>query len=92
MLKILSIVINVCIIYTEYGDKMISYEPLWQTMEKKKITTYTLIKYHNISVNTIYRLKHGMGISTLLLDDLCMILDCRVEDILLFVPGNKKAD
>ncbi|MGN1481910.1 helix-turn-helix domain-containing protein [Porcipelethomonas sp.] len=68
---------------------MISYSPLWETMKKKNITTYTLIKKYNFSKNTIHRLKHNMGLSTLLLNDLCSILDCRVEDVLLYVPDNQ---
>lgn len=31
---------------------MVSYAPLWNTMEQKGITTYALIKKHNI--NKIY--------------------------------------
>ncbi len=68
---------------------MISYEPLWKTMKSKNITTYKLITKHNISKNTIHRLKHNYGISTLLLNDLCSILDCKVEDILLYIPDEK---
>ena len=65
---------------------MISYEPLWETMKKKNITAYKLIKEYNVSRNTIYRLKHNKGISTVLLNDLCTILDCKVENILLYIP------
>lgn len=68
---------------------MISYAPLWETMKAKNITTYTLIKKYNISKNTIHRLKHNYGISTILLNDLCSILNCKVEDILLYVPDEK---
>lgn len=67
---------------------MISYSPLWETMKKKNVTTYTLIKKYNFSKNTIYRLKHNMGLSTLLLNDLCSILDCKVEDVLLYIPDD----
>lgn len=61
---------------------MINYEPLWKTMKRKNITTYTLINKYNFSSNTIHRLKHNMGSSTLLINDLCRILNCRVEDIM----------
>lgn len=67
---------------------MISYKPLWKTMKKRNITSYTLINKYNISKNTIYRLKHNEGMSTTLLNDLCRILNCRVEDILLYVPDD----
>lgn len=63
---------------------MIVYTPLWETMRKKGITTYALINKHNISSSTIHRLRHNMGVTTQLIDDLCIILDCKVEDILKF--------
>lgn len=58
-------------------------------MKSKNVTTYTLITKYNISKNTIHRLKHNFGISTILLNDLCSILDCKVEDILLYVPDEE---
>lgn len=68
---------------------MIVYEPLWETMKKKNISTYSLIKNYNISKNTIFRLKHNKGISTLLLNDLCNILNCKVDDVLLYIPDKE---
>ena len=38
---------------------MISYAPLWATMEKKHATTYTLQFKGEISSSTIRRLKAG---------------------------------
>lgn len=64
---------------------MISYEPFWNTLKAKGVTTYALINKHNISSSTIDRMRKGYGISTLKIDDLCKILDCRVEDIILYV-------
>lgn len=63
---------------------MISYEPLWSTMEKQGITKYQLIYHWGISSNTLRRMGHGEPISTNTLNELCLILDCRVEDILKF--------
>jgi DNA-binding Xre family transcriptional regulator len=51
-------------------------------MKKKGISTYALINKHNISSSTINRLRHNMGVTTQLIDDLCKILDCNVEDIM----------
>lgn len=64
---------------------MISYEPLYETMKKKGITTYKLINDYGISRSLLDRLKHNKPITTVTLDDLCKILDCRVEDILIYV-------
>ena len=64
---------------------MISYEPFYRTMKKKGITTYRLINDYNISRSLLDRLKHNKPISTVTLNDLCIILDCRVEDILVYI-------
>ncbi|MDE6470598.1 MAG: helix-turn-helix transcriptional regulator [Eubacterium sp.] len=63
---------------------MISYEPFWNTLKNSNESTYTLISKHNISSSTIDRLRKGKGISTQTIDDLCRILKCRVEDILVY--------
>ena len=61
---------------------MITYEPLYETMKKKRVTTYKLINDFGISRSLIDRLKHNKPITTVTLNDLCRILDCWVEDIL----------
>lgn len=63
---------------------MVSYKPLWQTMEKKGITTYTLIQKYKIQSKTIYNLKHEKNITTATIENLCNILECTPNDILTF--------
>jgi len=65
---------------------LISYEPFWETLKEKGMTTYTLITYHNISSATIDRIKKGGGITTAKLDDLCRILQCEICDIVKYIP------
>lgn len=65
---------------------MISYEPFWNTLKKRGITTYALINKYNISSATIDRMKKGGGISTMKIDDFCRILDCKVSDIIRYLP------
>ena len=67
---------------------MISYEPLYETMKEKGVTTYRLINEYGISRSLLDRLKHNRPISTVTLNDLCSILHCRVEDILIFTEDN----
>ena len=55
-------------------------------MRRKGITTYALIKDYSFSRGTLDSLKHGRNISTATLNDLCNILSCRVEDILVHIP------
>ena len=61
---------------------LISYKPLFETMQKKNITEYQLIFNQGLSANTIHRIKKGLPITTKTLDTLCFILDCEVQDIL----------
>ena len=65
---------------------VISYRPFYETLYRKGITDDYLIYKQGISPTTIHRMKHGKGITTATLDTLCEILDCRVEDILEYVP------
>lgn len=67
---------------------MISYEPLYKTLKAKGISTYKLINEYGISRSLLDRLKHNRPISTVTLNDLCNILHCNVEDILLFIDDN----
>lgn len=69
--------------------KMITYTPLWETMRKKEMSAYRLIRYYGFSSNTIYRLRHNQGISTTLLDRLCLLLNCNVEDIIEYIPSGQ---
>ena len=66
--------------------KVISYAPFYKTLQTKEITTYKLIKDHNISRSLLDRLKHNKPISTVTLNDLCSILNCKVEDIVEYIP------
>lgn len=68
---------------------MISYAPLWRTMERQGVTTYTLRNKggdNNISGSTLLRLQAGESVSTNTLDALCKILNCQLSDIAIFVP------
>ena len=74
-------------IFTRGGGPIIVYDPLWQTMRRKGITTYTLIKDYSFSKGTLDSLKHNRNISTATLNDLCQILDCSVEEVLCYIPA-----
>ncbi|MBR5140725.1 MAG: helix-turn-helix transcriptional regulator [Clostridia bacterium] len=64
---------------------MISYDPFYKTLKEKGITTYALINQYGISRSLLDRLKHNKPISTVTLNDLCSILDCDVDHILVFI-------
>ncbi len=64
---------------------MISYVPFYETLKKKDISTYKLIKEYNVSRGLLDRLHNNKPISTATLNDLCDILDCKVEDIMIYI-------
>lgn len=64
---------------------MISFTPFWKTLKDSGKTTYTLINKYDISSATISRLRNNKGITPVTVNDLCKILECRVEDILEFI-------
>lgn len=67
---------------------MISYEPFYRTLKAKGISTYKLINEYGISRSLLDRLKHNRPISTVTLNDLCSILRCKVEDVLVYTEDN----
>ena len=70
---------------------MVSYAPLWRTMEKSGATTYTLQVKGGISSSTIRRLKAGDSVSTNTLDALCKILNCTIQDVVEYLPDDWKS-
>lgn len=71
---------------------MVSYDRLWETMEKRKISQYRLIKEFGLSSGQMSRLKKNTYVSTHTLETLCRILDCRIEDVMevSFEDGKKE--
>lgn len=65
---------------------MIVYTPLWETLKRKGLSTYTLRNKFEISGSTVQRLRKNMSVSTNTLDDLCKLLKCTLNDIAAFVP------
>lgn len=68
---------------------MMVYTPFWETLEKSKDSWYTLTNKHHMSNATLHRLKHNQGVSTRTLNDLCRILNCNIQDVVLYVPSNQ---
>lgn len=64
---------------------MIDYSPLWETMAKKQVSTYTLIKVHHFSSRTIHSLRHNESITLNTLERLCTVLDCSPSEVFKFV-------
>jgi len=68
---------------------MISYTPLWKTMERTGATTYTLQVKGGVSSSTIRRMKANESVSTNTLDAICKILNCRLPDVAEYIPDEE---
>ena len=66
---------------------MISYKPFWVTLQASSESTYTLIKNHRVSSSTIDKLRRNKPMNTTTINDLCRILNCRVEDVMEYIPS-----
>lgn len=68
---------------------MIDYSPFWETLQKSKETTYTLISKHHISSATLDKLRKNKPMNTTTINDLCRILGCRIEEIAQYIPSEE---
>ena len=66
---------------------MIVYDPFWETLRRSGESTYTLIKNHRISSSTIDKLRRNKPLNTTTINDLCRILNCRVQDVMEYIPS-----
>lgn len=64
---------------------LISYDPLWRTMEERGITKYTLIYKLGFSAYTITNLRKNKSITMNTLEKLCKALQCSPNDVIQFV-------
>lgn len=64
---------------------MIDYSPFWDTLKNSN----ELITMYNISSATIDKLRKNKPMNTTTLNDLCRILNCRLEDVAQYIPSDK---
>lgn len=67
---------------------MISYQPLWVTLAKKRLKKKDL--YTVASSATVARMGNEDYVSLELIDKLCLFLDCPVSDVIEVLPGPQK--
>jgi DNA-binding Xre family transcriptional regulator len=82
-------IISAIISIVKGAGTVIRYAPLWKTMDKQEVTTYTLRFKHGMSHATVQRLQADMPVSTHTLNKLCTILDCRLEDVAEYIPDKE---
>lgn len=67
---------------------MITFDPLWDTLKKRGISQYKLIKEYNFSTGVLDRLRKNGNVTLNTLNDLCQKLNCSVEEIIEFKPDS----
>ena len=64
---------------------MIVFDRLWVTMKERGISQYKLIKEYGISTGQLDRLRKNENVNSYTLNQLCRILNCRLENIAEYV-------
>jgi len=65
---------------------VLDYSPMWETMRRKEISQYSLLKA-GIDNKTLDSIKKGNNITLLTLEKICTILDCSPNDVVRFVSN-----
>ena len=59
-----------------------TYKPLWKLLIDKDMTKKELMQKAAISKSTIDKMGRGENISLEIIDRICSLFDCRVEDVI----------
>ena len=70
----------------------VSYRKLWHILLDKKISRTKFPKMAGISDYSYRKLLYDQDVSTEVLTKICTALDCEVQDIVDFLPGEKKVN
>ena len=61
---------------------MISYKPLMKLMIEKDLTRADICKKLNLSCTTLAKLSKGDYLSLRVIEQICLLLDCNIEDVI----------
>ncbi len=67
---------------------MISYAPLFKTMQEKQISSYALFQM-GFAKSTYHSIRHGNSISTNTVNQLCKLLKCSVAEVMEYVEESE---
>ncbi len=68
---------------------MIVFDPLWETMKRKHISQYALIKEYGVSTGTLDAMRKNRSVTLHTINDLCRILQCDVGEVIRYVPEDE---
>lgn len=68
----------------------VSYKKLFHMMIERDMTNAQLLEQAGFSANIITRLKRGSYISLQSIESICRVMNCKVDDIVEFIPDEDK--
>ena len=72
--------------------QMIKYDRFFATLKKKNISQNKLMRDYGVDNAQLHRLRKNMVIKTVTIDNLCRILNCRVEDLMEYIPDDTEQE
>ena len=70
----------------------VSYNKLWKMMIDRKLMKKDLTAMAGISTNAMAKMGKEENVSTEVLGKICAALNCRIEDIVEFVPEERDGE
>ena len=70
----------------------VNYNRLWKLMIDRKLMKKDLITMAGISTNAMAKMGKEENVSTEVLGKICAALNCRIEDIVEFVPEERDGE
>ncbi|MBQ6217666.1 MAG: helix-turn-helix domain-containing protein [Erysipelotrichaceae bacterium] len=70
---------------------MISYKPFYKTLKKKGISQY-LLRHMGISPTVLTSIRNGRSISLYTLNRLCLLLNCKLNDIVKYTRTEEEIE
>lgn len=67
----------------------VSYKKLWKLLIDHDMKKKDLAKAANISNYTITKMSKGENVTVEILGKICTALNCNIDDIMEFIPGNE---
>ena len=67
-----------------------SYNRLWKLLIDKELNKEKLKEMSGVSSATLSKLKRGQNVTTDVLLKICAALNCKIEDIVEFIPNDKE--
>lgn len=67
-----------------------SYKKLWKILIDKDMKKKDLEEQAHISHYTMNKLNHGANVTTDILERICQVLDCSMDDIMEFIQNKQE--